>query len=214
MAITDIDQLDEVSWRLVENDPTFPSGLWTVAEIAAAFNDRQNRFNRDTKLLLAHQPIAATSGTAQYTLPDDWIATQRVTWTDTPTGRTTPMDRSDRYAAQHGIAPSGVGAPSRPTTYDDHSGGTLTVEVFPTPATDGTLGLLYASTLSELHFDSGTPDLFDTPDEFVPYITYGVLADLLMKDGRGQNRQLAAYCESRYTEGVALAALLLAGFLS
>lgn len=210
--VTDADQLIEVTWRTIE-DTVFSSGLWTLAEVAGYYNQRQNRFNRDAKLLLAHQPIAAVAGVASYGLPQDWIATQRATWTPKTAvvggvtyGSTTPLTRSDRFAAQMGIA---VGnAPLVPILLDDQSGGLGVCEIYPTPLTDGDIGLLYASILELLNFNPAVPDLFDVPDEFVPYVTYGVLADMLGKDGRGQDLARAAYCEMRYQEGVALATLL------
>lgn len=216
MAITDADQLAEVQWRVLEVSSSFPSGLWSVSEIADYFNQRQNRFNRDTKLLLAHQPIATVNGTYSYPLPQDWIATQRMTFTPynaqgAPSGATNPMKRSDRFAANRGIALGGGTPPGGPVVYDDVSAGTLTLEVFPTPTTAGSIDLLYACTLEALGFGN-PPDIFDIPDDFVPFITYGVLADMLSKDGRGQDLARAEYCEGRFEEGVALAAILLEGF--
>lgn len=208
MAITDADALIEVQWRLIE-DAGLTSGLWTLPEIAGYFNQRQNRFNRDTFLLLAQEPIAATVGVSTYTLPDDWIATQRVSWR-TAGGFFCPIDRGDRFSATILLPPTG--GPLRPVLYDDHAGGSHQIELFPTPLTDGTINLLYASTLEVLNF-AGTNDLFDLPDDFVPYIVYGVLADCLSKDGRGQDLTRSAYCQLRYEEGVALAAFFLAGWV-
>lgn len=213
MAITDADQLAEIIWRLVE-DGALTSGLWTLSEIAGLFNQRQNRFNRDTFLMLAEMPgIAATAGTAAYDLPDDWIATQRVTWKSVA-GVISPLDRGDRWAAAALI--DQTNPPTKPIMYDDHAGGSRRIEIFPTPATDGTIGLLYASVLELLNFNPAAPDIFDIPDDFVPYVLYGVLEDLLSKDagtGRGRDLGRAAYCRARYEEGVAVAALFLGGFV-
>ena len=209
MSITDADQLLEVQWRTVE-DAAFTSGLWTLTEVAAYFYQRQNLFNRDTFLLLAQMPgIAATNGVAAYDLPDDWIATQRVTW-KTVAGVITPIARGDRFSANTLIG--SAGGPSKPIVYDDHAGGSRRIEIFPTPTADGTIGLLYASVLEILNFD-GTGDIFDIPDDFVPYVMYGVLEDMLSKDGRGRDLARAAYCRARYDEGVALAAFFLGGFV-
>lgn len=209
MAVQDSDQLTEVQNRLLE-DAAFTSGLWTLQEVYDRFNERQNRFNRDTKLMLAHEDLTVHTGDVQVTLPPDWIATQRAAWQGS-NGQFTPVDRSARFAAAMGIA-SGA-TPTRPVLMDDNSGGTLTAELFPVPTENGTLRLLYASVLEVLNFAPATPDLFDIPDDFVPYVTYGVLADLLGKEGRGRDLARAGYCQMRYEEGVALAAVLLGGFL-
>lgn len=210
MAVTDADALIEVLGKVLE-DNGFSSGLWTAAEVAAYFNDRQNRFNRDTKLMLATMDVPVAAAAVNVALPVDWIATQRAAWKDTASGIVTPVERSSRLAALLGLG--SVGAPTTPILMDDQSGGTLTAELYPVPAADGILKLLYASVLEALHFDPAAPDIFDVPDDFVPYICYGVLADMLSKDGRGRDLFRAAYAEGRYAEGVAIAAILLGGYL-
>jgi len=212
MSVTDADQLEEVAWRVIESSTLFPSGLWTVAEIANYFNQRQNRFNRDTKLMLAHQPLSFTAGQESADLPPDWIATLNGSWSPAAGGPATTVAAGDRYAAEKAIS-STNNPPDVPTIMDDTSGGALTIELFPPPTTDGELEILYACVLERLPFDPGSPEIFDIPDDFVPYITYGVLADMLSKDGRGQNLLMARYCEQRYEEGVAMAAILLEGYL-
>lgn len=212
MSVTDADQLSELAWRLVESDTTFTSGLWTVAEIANYLTQRQNRFNRDTKLMLAHQPLAFTAGQESAALPPDWIASLNGSWTPDASGIATTVQPGDRYAAEKLIA-AGNNPPSQPTIMDDQNGGPLTVELYPVPAEDGQLELLYASVLEALACDPLNPVLFEIPDDFVPYVTYGVLADMLSKEGRGRDLARAQYCEGRYNEGVALAAILLEGYL-
>lgn len=210
MAVTDADALVEVQGKLLE-DAAFTSGLWTLAEVAAYFNERQNRFNRDTKLMLAHEDIAVAAAAVTVNMPPDWIATQRASWKDTATGVFTPLNRSSRFAALMGMPTNSL--PTKPILLDDQGGETLSAELFPAPVAAGTLRLLYASVLELLNFDTLNPDIFDVPDDFLPYIMYGVMADMLSKDGRGRDLFRANYCESRYGEGVALAAILLGGYL-
>lgn len=211
MAITDIDALTEVQQRVLETDLTFTSGLWTLAEIAAYFNQRQNRFNRDTKLMLAQEALPVLAAATEVDFPQDWIATQRASWKDSVSGITTVVDRSDRFAAQMGIPLPG--APTVPVIMDETAGGTLSAELYPIPSADGTLNLLYASTLEVMAFTGAPADIFDIPDEYVPYVVYGVMEDMLSKEGRGQDLARAAYCRERYEEGVALCAIALAGFI-
>lgn len=52
----------------------------------------------------------------------------------------------------------------------------------------------------------------EAPDDFCPAIKYGVMADMLSKVGRGQDLVRAAYCESRYQEGLEAANIILAGW--
>lgn len=211
MAVTDADALADLQWRIIE-DVNFSSTVWTAVEVYALFNQRQNRFNRDTFLMLAHEPIPAVAGTTVYTLPDDWIATQRVSWTNATggygQGGMSSMHRADRYG-QGLLSPGSL----RPIGYDDQAPGVRLIEIGPAPLTNGTLNVLYASLLEVLNFNPLAPDIFDVPDDFVPYILYGVMEDLFSKEGRARNLPLAAYCRERYDEGVALAGLFLAGFV-
>jgi hypothetical protein len=209
MSVTDADVLAEIQWRLIE-DATFSAGLWTLGEVAALVQQRQDRFNRETFLLLAHEFLAAVAGTPGYDLPDDWIATQRVSWKSTVTGVYTPLSRIDRFGRRSFLL--GTNAPTKPIGYDDTSAGPRRVEVSPTPQTDGQLHVLYASTLELLNFNPIAPDILDLPDDFVPYVVYGTLADLLSKEGEGRDLARAAYCNARFDEGVAIAAFFLGGF--
>jgi hypothetical protein len=215
--ITDADQLTEVAWRVLETDNTLNSGIFTVAEVANYFNQRQNRFNRDALLVLAHQPLVGVAAQATYDLPQDWIATLRVTWKPVlfvgdNSGAISPVTKSSRYAAEHGLQDSNL--PALPIGFDDTSSpGTLQIEMIPPPQTNGVIEILYACVLEALGFGV-VPDIFDTPDEFVPFITYGVLADMFSKLGQGESLELAAYCEERYQEGIGIAKLLIAGMVS
>src|SRR6185436_18794386 len=166
MAVTDAELLAEIIWRTVE-DSTFTSGLWTLAEITAYANERQNRFNRDTKLLPAHQPLAFVAGQESASLPPDWIATQRAVWIEGGVG--TPVVPSSRFAADNGLS-STNNLPTRPQVLDDHSAAPLTIELFPPPIADGSLDLLYATVLETLHFDPLAPDILDLPDDFAPFV--------------------------------------------
>lgn len=207
MAVTDVDQLEEIAWRVLD-DTDFLSGLWTRSEVAGYFNQRQNRFNKMANLVLAHLPIAVGSDVAVSDLPQDWIASLRATWKQA--GFMVPLGRSDRYSASLGIQT--WNAPTTPTLYDDHGPGPLKIQLMPPPNGDGVLELLYACVLETLPFDDEAPEIFDLPDDVVPYVTYGVLADMFAKDGRGRDLARAAYCESRFEEGLLIVSVLIGGY--
>jgi hypothetical protein len=85
---------------------------------------------------------------------------------------------------------------------------TLQVQLAPAPTGAGTLSLYYISVGNTL---DGTGEIFNTPDEFVPFLKYGVLADMLMKLGRVQDGVRAGYCENRFQEGIELAKSWISG---
>jgi hypothetical protein len=208
---TDADLLADLAWRHTEDLP-LTSGLWTLPELAAYLTERQNRFNALTGVVVAHQAIAVGAD-SKAQLPADWISTFRVSWHPSLAplaGRTFAVPRGDRFA---GYLSQDQPDSARPTVYDDHAGGTRILELFPPPAaSDGTLDLLYLSTLTALALTPGSPIPLSIPADFVPYVLYGVMADMLHKSGRGQDLERASYCDRRFEEGVGIARLLFEGF--
>ena len=208
--VTDDTMLHDLMWRHTE-DQTFSSGLWTLPELANYLTERQNRFNAATGLVLARASLTITAAST-VTLPADWSATHRVAWhpTGALAGRTFAVPRGDRFSA---YSSSSQVAPLAPLAADDHAGGTRVLELLPAVfPSSGTLDLLYVSTLTALTLTPGNPVAFSVPFDFVPYLVYGVMGDMLSKSGRGQDLERAAYAELRYQEGLAVAALLLEGF--
>ena len=203
------DQLVEV--RLVlQEDATFSNGLWTLPEVLGYFNQRQYRFLFETKILAARTAVNWTPGESQQPLPDDWIATIAAAWHDFATGQHTPLPKGDLFQMDHLLSPEQAVTVGYPQAYQEMDvTGTLTVGVQPAPSGAGRMDLLYVP-LSEIL--DGTGRIFDVPDELVPYIKYGVYADMLGKDGRGQDLTRARYAEQRYEEGVTLAKALLEGY--
>jgi hypothetical protein len=209
MSVTDIDQLIEVQLTLQE-DSTFSNGLWTLTEVLGYFNQRQYRFLFETKALAAIETLHWTPGEEQMALPDDWIATISCNWFDAASNETFPLPRTDRFEMDRLLGPTGVITPAMPQGYrEEDTTETLSIALSPPPANPGALGLLYVS-LSEIL--DGQGQIFDLPDDFVPYIKYGVYADMLGKTGRGQDLLRARYAEQRFQEGVVLTQSLLQGW--
>jgi hypothetical protein len=216
MAVTDFDQLSEIQLRVLEPDnagATFPSNLWTPAEVLAYANQRQNRFNKETLMLLSQASVPSVAGQSRYVdgMPIDWIATLRATFVTAAAlpavSVHTPLEIGDAWEIDNGL-PSGR-LPDRPLVFDETTPPLMSFDLAPVAADSlSRVDLLYASLLEVL---TGAGDIFDVPDDFVPYVIYGVLADMFGKVGKGQNLPLAAYFESRYTEGIALAEIMLIG---
>jgi hypothetical protein len=209
MSVTDLDQLQEIQLTLQE-DATFSNGLWSLAEVLGYFNQRQYRFLLETKILAAFETIEWIPGQEQMPLPIDWIVTISCNWHDEATEQTFPLPRTDRFEMDRLLGPTVVITPAMPMGYrEEDTTETITIAVSPAPASTGSLNILYVS-LSDLL--DGTGVLFNIPDDFVPYIKYGVYADMLGKTGRGQDLLRARYSEQRYQEGIILTQSLLEGW--
>ena len=55
----------------------------------------------------------------------------------------------------------------------------------------------------------GTCEPLLVPETFMPFIKYGILADMLGKQGEANDPQRAQYCEQRFRDGIELAKALM-----
>lgn len=196
MSVTDADLLTEIQYAVVEppdGGVTWPSGLWTSAEVLGYLNQRQNRALKETLLLVGLAEIPVTAGTFRPALPDDWVRTVRVIWRGTD-GVIRPLNRSDSFAADAAIPDWGTEL-NTPLVYMDEEGATLTLQLAPAPNVNGSLDLFYVPKGDPLTL---FPDILNVPDEVAAGLKYGVLADMLSKDGRGRDDARAQYAEQRY----------------
>lgn len=210
MSTTDQQILTDIQYTLVElpdGGATFPSGLWTQAEVLAAMNERQNRFLKSTLLLLGlAAPIPLAAGDHRVALPQDWLTTVTLTWRSADGERRRELPRFDSFQADHGLV-TWQHQRGTPQGYMDYDTPNLLVQVLPAPDVDGFLDLLYVPQGAPL---DATGEQFTVPDEFVHAVgKYGTLADLFAKDGRGKNAQKASYCELRYHLAEEMAGIIL-----
>lgn len=209
MAVTDTDQLTELGLVLHEDPALWANQLWTLPEVLGYLNQRQYRFLKETALLASWTTIPWIPGQPQMDLPPDWIVTIAAAWKDALTGISKVLPASDQFELDHLSRAAALTPGVKPQGYRDSDTQTLSIAVGPAPANPGALELLYVA-LSDVLDGSGV--LFTVPDEWVPYIKYGALADMLGKDGRGQDLLRSRYAEQRFAEGIALARALLEGF--
>lgn len=207
MAITDRQMLEEVQYTVIEPPDlgaTWPSGLWTLAEVLGYANQRQYRFLKETGIVTSTASITANTASGnRFDLPTDWIETIHASWKQAGVYR--PLERTDTWVVDH-VKTTWESATGTPNSYMDAEAPTLKIQIAPAPTTSGTIEILYVALSTTL--DRSGINL-TVPDEFMPYIKWGVLADMLNKVGRGQDVDRAGYAEQRFAEGVALAQMLL-----
>lgn len=188
---------------------TWPSGFWTRDEILWYLNQRQQRFLKDTGILVGFARYAAQVQMVQ-TLPDDWVQTVTLAFVVTATARYRTLVPVDSLEADYG-RPSWTDTPGLPEAYIDGDDVSRTIRLVPAPTMAGILEVLYVALAPTIDADGSVGDLFVTPPEFVPYLLWGTLSDMLGKIGRAQDPARARYAEMRYEEGVAVARVLLYG---
>lgn len=211
MATVDQDLLSQLQDVLLEprnGGQSWPSDLWSRAEVLNAINNRQTRLLFDTLLLVGLADISVTGGTHKYALPDDWIRTFGVVWVGDD-GTVRELMKSNSFEADHLISTWEATDATYPLVYFEEETETATIQIAPAPSGNGTLTVLYVPIGTELN---GNGELLNVPDDLAHVIKYGGLADLLAKDGRGHDQGRADYCEQRYALAEEAVKIILAGW--
>lgn len=205
--MTDAEVLTEIASSLIE-DPAYLSGLWTVDEILTYMMQRQQRFLKATRVTAATAIVPWVPGQPESDLPQDWIDTICARWHSFADETWVPIPQSDSFELDH-VTPDTTLTVNPPQGFRDSDLETLRIALGPPPTAPGELEIVYVALAAAL---DGSGIVFEVPDALVPYLKYGTLADVLSKDGRGQDLLRARYCEHRFEEGIALASSLLDGW--
>lgn len=198
-------EIQEHLLETVNGGVTWSSGLWTTTEVVAYFNHRISRFLLETGVIQVRstQPVTAAGNPFQ-DLPTDLIDLRRAAWTNGST--TTVLPRIDSFQAD--IWESGWesgGSPQASMLVPERS---LELRIVPQPDADGILDLTYVRNAPPITNDCS---IMPIPDEWTPFIKWGVISDMLSKEGEANDPQRATYAEGRWEEGIALAKLYLGG---
>lgn len=209
MAVTDQTILSQIQRVTLEGvgdaGVTWPSGMWTQAEVLGYLNQRQNRFLAATGLVWKTAESAIAVGQTNQDAPTDWIATLFVAY-KSAAGFYTELPKLDVLELDLAL-PTWPGATSAtPRGYYEIDGNTLTTYVVPAPTAVGSALERYYVALGTTLTAAGVN--FAVPDEFVATIKYGCLAEMFGKVGQAGNPVLAQVCEERWQEGVELGALM------
>lgn len=210
-ALTDRELTYEIQLHMLEPPDAagvFLSEKWTREEVLALLNQVQRQFINDTLLVLKLDAVPTLAGQLRNALPADWVATRRAAWAPSTLGSVyVEVPKGSGWEADHDASARAwpTATAERPQLYMDAELPHLEFQLAPPPAADGTLELLYAA-LSAVMTGEGVSLV--VPDEFAHVIKYGAMAIMLNKRGDAYDPERAAYCQSRYDEGVAAANLL------
>lgn len=205
--------LEEIQYHMLESPDlgiTWTDNLWTAAEIVGYANQRQERFLKEAPVLLGRAEIV-NSGVLAQPLPEDWLITYRLVWKD-DNGDRIELPRVDHRELDLALASWPNGTAAQPAVYADTDTSSLEVHVAPIPTNAGEFEVTYVPSAPVLD-GLGVDSIFMVPEEFVPYIKYGIMADMYAKNGRAHNPELAQYCEARWEEGIQYVIAMVRGFV-
>lgn len=206
--------MDEIQRHMLE--PTIDGGLswqlWSVQEVRNYLKERLSRFLIDTGIVMDRATFTTVTNQSTYDL-NSTLADLR--WVNVNgAGGSRSLPAVDQWVLDHGSPgwESQTGSPDRYLEGTDP----LTLELVPTPSVGGEEGMYQYVKSTPFDLPSGTASAdFDIADLRTYYlripaifgwaIKYGVMADMLRKEGEANDPERASYCEERYNGGVALA---------
>lgn len=75
------------------------------------------------------------------------------------------------------------------------------IRIYPKPNVPGTLRVIYVKGVNRLE-DATLDKIIEIPNNLIPYIKYGIYEDIFSKDGLTNDMARAAYCNTRWKEGI------------
>lgn len=211
MAYTDTQILTEMQYSLVEPPDgglTVQSGLWSVTELTDAINTAQQWLTRELWPVVSIAVLNTVPNQLRHDLPQTWLETIRVAWQE-PDGTIASLGRDSSWSSDYLDEDWTYTMSPKPLTYNDSETPVPSLQVMPTASDAGLLHIWYAALPTAL---SNTGVAWTIPDPLVPTAKWAALAQLLGKDGRGQDLPRAQAAQARAQEGLELAKLALGGW--
>lgn len=202
--------LEEIQRHLLE--PIIDKGvtwqLWGADEVHKVLEYRTHRFLVETGILRKEVFTPTTIGSTTIAVPQDSIEVRRVDFEYSDL-RQKPraLQRIDTLQADNGIVGWDDGT-AEPVSYiEDPMVDSMTIRTCPPPDAVGTVGIRYVPMPP---FDQGIPcEPLPIPRLFTWAVKWGVIADLLKKEGSANDPVRSAEAEQIYDLGVSLAKFLL-----
>lgn len=211
MATTDQDTLTSLQYALIETPDgglTVSSGLWSPQELMDALNDAQQWMMREVWPVVTRTTLVTIPNLNRYALPQEWMETIRVAWQESD-GTTTALGRDSSWSADYAQEDWTYHFGGTPLIYSDSDAPIPQIQIMPAASDNGLLDVWYVAVPPTLR---NTGVTWVLPDVLIPPCRWKALAELLAKDGRGQDLPRAAAALARATEGLTAARLMLQGW--
>lgn len=200
--------VDCINFHLIENISLFNqvSEVTSLDEILKFARNRVNQFQFETGLILSKKLFTLNPANDNSIIVDDEIIdVVRVGFIDLDEllnpDNIFPLRREDETSIGYFNRNAFNSTTILPEFYTLTLGNLNTIEIYPSPSNLSKLEIISvngipSSTVLALNTKVGIPD------NLVPYIKFGILADIYAKDGIAYNPSMAAYCEDRWNEGL------------
>jgi len=232
--LTDAIMLNEVQYDLIEepdSGATFPSGLWTPAEVLGQLNDAQRMYVKATRIMVGRSNFDSVAGAFDPGFDDgfgsqslaervniagipgleDVVQIIRVAYV-TADGVFHEVPATDLFGADHGRPTWAGETVAVPLGYSATDGRTTELIFIPPPTAVGTVWLHFIPRLPTLDLSFGGQPMA-MPSEFTLGVKWKLLAMLLGKPGRAQDVERAKLCDDRYNDMVTLGMEMVEGLI-
>jgi hypothetical protein len=158
------------------------------------------------------ETLNVTPNVAEVALPQAVIQARRAYWLpqDATLSRAVPLSKNDEYGTTC-YSPFAAVTPGQPQVFSAGVEPPLNISITPPPLTAGQIELLTIESQQAIPpnpVQKGgsvlTPLVMFMPNDFIPGLVWGTLADLLMISIEAQDVQRAEFARQRYEEYVAL----------
>jgi len=199
-AVTDTTISADIQYHLLE--PATGS-TWTGSE-QFTLDDVTNAMTKRRDLLLAEAGATVTrhtqaiaAGAKTFDVPDTTLLIRRMAWTDVA-GVTWPV-LPDDINNQRNYGFDFMQTPATPATYSSSSVQPLRYVIAPPPNAVGTLDMLLIQSGAAL---TAAGVALGIPDDMSWIVKWGAMADLLGREGPGQDLPRSYFCERRWRLGL------------
>lgn len=187
--------LSEIQRHMLETtiDGGITWSLWTQEEVLGYLNQRLVRFIMETGVLQERVVTAYANGAPEVSLPSDLVELRRVAVVGG-----NMLVKIDAFALD-GALIGWEQSSGEPGAYVEAPKEALTIQLVPSPSTAGSVEILYVKAPTAIGSNCVPLPI---PSSMTPFVKYGVMADMLMKQGEANDPERAEYCEGRFAEGV------------
>jgi len=196
-TVTDQDIVRLIQYHLLEpstGNSWTGSEQFTLSDLTQALNKRRDQLQSDTGCVITRSLVPTTPGDSSVFLSGLLIGLRRVAFVGSD-NVAYPLVNTDILAQRNyqGVA---FTDPGIPYSYSTASARPLELILIPPPNQPGQLDIL--SVQDGVVLDPTVGVAVGVPDDYTPAIKWGVMADILGKQGPAYDPIRAAYCERRF----------------
>jgi hypothetical protein len=178
------------------------SEQFTLADVTGAMTRRRDLLLAETGTTVTRATQVLAAGSKTFDVPDTTLLIRRLAWTDV-NGVTWPV-LPDDIGNQRNYGFDFMQTPATPATYSSASVQPLRYVIAPPPNVVGTLDMLLVQSGTAL---TAAGIALGVPDDMSWVVKWGTLADLLGREGPGQDLPRSYFCERRWRLGLEAAKL-------